>query len=181
MWAFLGSTKPSAFAAKWDTVLGQYSTYEGLIKLATQSGWSPPTITLAASLASAPFATLFLLGGNFANVMAGEVKNIKRAIPIALVLSLILGIVFWSVTATLTLNGMGENWMYAVGYLWDNAPSAYSGVMPLRTDVSHDGLIDRLSEPVLSVPGALHDVGGFASCAVRLLLDSEQILFRMVI
>jgi len=130
MWGFVASTTPSAFAAKWDSVLGQYATYDGLIKLATQQGWSVPTITFAASLASAPFAALFLLGGNFANVMAGEVKNIKRAIPIALVLSLILGIVFWSITATLTLNNMGENWMYAIGYLWDNAPSAYSSVMP---------------------------------------------------
>ena len=78
MWAFVGSTNPVAFAAKWDSVLGQYSTYQGLTKLATQSGWSPPTITLAASVASAPFAALFLLGGNFANVVAGEVKNVKH-------------------------------------------------------------------------------------------------------
>lgn len=131
MWGFVASTTPSAFAAKWDSVLGQYTTYNGLTTLATQNGWSTPTITLAASLASAPFAALFLLGGNFANVVAGEVKNVKRAIPIALLLSLILGIVIWSVTAMLTLNNMGENWMYAVGYLWDNAPSAYSNVMPL--------------------------------------------------
>jgi amino acid transporter len=130
MWGFVSSTNPVAFAAKWDSVLGQFSTYGGLTKLATQSGWSPSNITLAASVASAPFAALFLLGGNFANVVAGEVKNVKRAIPIALLLSLILGIVIWSVTAMLTLNNLGENWMYSVGYLWDNAPAAYSGVMP---------------------------------------------------
>lgn len=131
IWGIVGSTNPVAFAAKWDSVLGTYSTYEGLVKLATQSGWSPPTITLAASLASAPFAALFLLGGNFANVVAGEVKNVKRAIPIALLLSLVIGIVIWSVTAQLTLSSFGENWMYALGYLWDNAPSAYSNVMPI--------------------------------------------------
>ena len=131
MWGAVASTNPTAFAAKWDSVLGQYTTYDGLIKLATQSGWSPPTITFAASVASAPFAALFLLGGNFASVVAGEVKNVKRAIPIALLLSLIFGIIFWSVTAMLTLNGFGENWMYAVGYLWDNAASTYSSAMPL--------------------------------------------------
>ena len=131
MWAVVASTTPAAFAAKWDSVLGHYSTYNGLTTLATQNGWSVPTITLAASVASAPFAALFLLGGNFANVVAGEVKNVKRAIPVALLLSLILGIVIWSITAQLTLNSLGENWMYAVGYLWDNAPSAYSNVMPL--------------------------------------------------
>ena len=131
IWGIVGSTNPVAFAAKWDSVLGTYSTYENLVKLATQNGYSVPTITFAASVASAPFAALFLLGGNFANVMAGEVKNVKRAIPIALLLSLLLGIVIWSVTAQLTLNNLGENWMYAVGYLWDNAPSAYNTVMPI--------------------------------------------------
>jgi APA family basic amino acid/polyamine antiporter len=131
MWGVVASTSPAAFAAKWDSVLGQYSTYAGLTTLATKNGWSPPTITLAASLASAPFAALFLLGGNFANVVAGEIKNVKRAIPVALLLSLILGIIIWSITAQLTLNNLGENWMYAVGYLWDNAPAAYSSAMPL--------------------------------------------------
>jgi len=43
------------------------------------------------------------------------VKNVKRAIPVALLLSLLIGGVIWSVTAILTLNGFGENWMYAVG------------------------------------------------------------------
>jgi amino acid transporter len=131
IWVSVGSTNPTAFAAKWDSVLGTYSTYEKLITLATQSGWSPPAITFAATLASAPFAALFLLGSNWVNIMAGEVKNVKRAIPIALLLSLFLGVVIWSITAVLTLNGFGANWMYAVGYLFDNAGSTYSAAMPL--------------------------------------------------
>jgi len=130
MWFLLGTTSPVAFAAKWDTVLGQYSTYSGITALSAQQGWSPPTITIMGSLASLPFAALFLLGGNFANVMAGEVKNVKRTIPIALMMSLALGIIFWAVTATLTLNAVGPNWMYSLGYLWDNAPSAYSNLIP---------------------------------------------------
>ena len=130
MWGLLASTTPAAFGVKWDLVLGQYTTYEGVMKLATQAGWTPTSVTFAASLASLPFAALFLLGGNFANVMAGEVKDVKRAIPIALVLSLVLGIIFWAITATLTLNAFGENWMYSLGYLWDNAPGSYSSVIP---------------------------------------------------
>ncbi len=39
-----------------------------------------------------PLAFLFLFGGNYANGFAGEIKNVKKAIPIALFLSLLFGI-----------------------------------------------------------------------------------------
>lgn len=145
MWAFLATMTPSTFAAKWDSVLGQYTTYSALTTLATEQGWSPPAVTIGASLASLPFAALFLLGGNFANVVAGEVKNVKRAIPIALVLSLVLGIVFWSITSTLTLNAVGENWMYSLGYLWDTASASYSSVMPYAP--THTMMVSLIAYP----------------------------------
>jgi amino acid transporter len=145
MWALLATTSPATFAAKWNTVLGQYSTYSGITSLSTQQGWSPPTISIAGSLASLPFAALFLLGGNFANVMAGEVKNVKRTIPIALVMSLVLGIIFWSITASLTLGAMGDNWMYSLGYLWDNANGAYANLIPYAP--THTLLLSLIAYP----------------------------------
>jgi amino acid transporter len=63
---------------------------------------------------------LFLLGGNYTNAFVGEIKNVKKSIPIALFLSLIFGIIYWSITAALTLNAVGANWMYSVGYSFDN-------------------------------------------------------------
>lgn len=130
IWGLLATTSSTAFAAKWDSVLSSYSTYQGLTTMASNLGWVVPTITLGASLAALPFAALFLLGGNFTNAVAGEIKNAKRALPVALLLSLFLGIVFWSVTAALSLNAFGANWMYSVGYLWDNQASSYSSTMP---------------------------------------------------
>lgn len=130
MWGLLASTTPSMFAAKWDAVLSQNLSYNGLTDLATKQNYSFTDVTLAGSLAALPFAGLFLLGGNFVNVMAGEIKEAKKAIPIALFLSMVFGITFWSITSTLTLSAVGEHWMYAVAYLWDNAPSAYSSALP---------------------------------------------------
>ena len=129
-WGLLSSVTPTVFAGKWDALLSHYSTYNGLFTLANQSGWSIPAYGLAASLAALPFAALFPLGGNFVNVMAGEVKNAKRALPIALLLSLIIGVSFWIVTAQLTVNAVGENWMNAIAFMWDNAPTAYSNAIP---------------------------------------------------
>ena len=119
IWALLLTTSQSSFQTKWNTALSSYSTYSGIIHTATQNGWSFSQVTFAASVAALPFTALFLLGGNFANAVAGEVKNVKRAIPIALILSLVIGVVFWSVTAALTMNAVGTNWMYALGYLYD--------------------------------------------------------------
>lgn len=130
-WYLLSTTTPTDFATKWNTVLSHYATYSSLTTLATQQGWTVPAIGgLAATVAALPFAAFFLVGGNFVNVMAGEVKNAKRAIPIALMLSLFLTVTIWSITSTLTVKAVGDNWMYAVGYLYDNAPAAYANVVP---------------------------------------------------
>lgn len=131
IWGLLLTSTPAAFATKWDSLLSSYSTYNGITTMATQTGWSAPAITFGASLAALPFAALFLLGGNFVNVAAGEIKNTKRALPIALILSLVFGIVLWSITSTLSMNAFGSNWMYAIGSLWDNNPSTYNAAMPL--------------------------------------------------
>jgi amino acid transporter len=63
-------------------------------------------------------------------VIAGEIKGVKKALPVALILSLVFGIAYWSITSWLTLKATGEDWMYAVGYLWDNNATAYSSAMP---------------------------------------------------
>lgn len=130
IWTLLATTSQATFADKWDSALSSYSTYSGILNLASQNGWNLVHVTFTASVAALPFTALFLLGGNFTNAVAGEVKNAKRAIPVALVSSLVIGVVFWSVTSTLTMNTVGSNWMYALGYLWDSAPSAYSAAMP---------------------------------------------------
>ena len=131
IWSLLGTTNPTAFAAKWDQVLGHYTTYASIFDLATKAGWSPVPLTFAATMASMPFAVLFLLGGNVANVMAGEIKGIRRAIPIALLVSLIVSLILWVGCNVFTLGAVGDKWMYALGYLWDNAGSSYSSVMPI--------------------------------------------------
>lgn len=130
IWGILLTTSTPTFESKWNSALSSYVSYSGITSLATHNGWTATPVTFAFSLAALPFTALFLLGGNFTNAVAGEVKNAKRAIPIALILSLVFGIVFWAVTASLTMNTVGSNWMYSLGYLWDNAPNAYSAAIP---------------------------------------------------
>jgi amino acid transporter len=131
IWGLMGTISPTAFATKWDSVLSPYSTYNGLLTLATKTGWTAQAVTIGASVAALPFAVYFLVGGNFANIYAGEIKNAKRAIPIALLVSLLFAYIFWSVTSSALVHGVGSNWMNAVSYLWDNAPANYTATMPV--------------------------------------------------
>jgi amino acid transporter len=81
---------------------------------------------VAAVMGALPLASLFLFGGNYGgNVIAGEIKNVKKTVPVALFLSLALGIIYWSISGFLTLNAVGANWLYAVAYSWEIQPSSY--------------------------------------------------------
>ncbi len=128
MWYILGTTSQATFQAHWNSMLvnnaisglnssssysSLYNTAVGLKAPLYSGGYSSVIIAL-------PLASLFLFGGNYISGFGGEIKNIKRSIPIALFLSLIFGIIFWVVTAQLTLNTVGANWMTAVGWNWDN-------------------------------------------------------------
>jgi amino acid transporter len=130
MWLILGSTNPTAFAAKWDMFLSKQVTYQGIFDLAKSSGWTLTPFSMAATVTSLPIALLFLFGANWTNMIAGEVRNVKRAVPAALMFSTLLGFTIWVISAQTTLAAVGENWISAIGYLWDNAPAAYSSVMP---------------------------------------------------
>ncbi len=133
MWYILGTTSLSTFQQHWNTVLvqqaglGQNASYSSLQNNAialnaptTLGGISAGAITVAL-----PLASLFLFGGNYVNAFAGEIKGVRRSIPIALFLSLIFGIIYWSITSTLTLNTVGASWITDVGYSWDKGLSSY--------------------------------------------------------
>ena len=131
MWWLLATTNPVAFAAKWNAVMSSYPTYDALQQAATNAGWTPPTGGLVAVMGALPLASLFLFGGNYGgNVIAGEVKDVRKTVPLALFLSLILGIVYWSISGYLTLNAVGENWFYALSYSWEVQPSSYGLPFP---------------------------------------------------
>ena len=145
MWYILGTTSNATFASNWNAFLSSGNsslTYSGL-QTAGSSGFPGLATGLGAITAALPLGFLFLFGGNYANGFAGEIKNVKRAIPIALFLSLIFGVIYWSITSTLTLNTVGASWMAIVGHAWDNNgvgsaayPLAYAPSQPLLLAVA---------------------------------------------
>ena len=132
MWYILGSVTNSTFVQNWNSMLGSLganATYTAVQNAAAANGAPSGLTGFSGVIVALPLAALFLFGSNNVNAFAGEMKNIKKAIPIALFLALFLGIVYWTITSTLTLNAVGANWMQQVGYAWNccsSNPSAYT-------------------------------------------------------
>jgi len=167
MWWLLGSTNPAVFAAKWNSVLTGYPTYQAVQQAAVSAGWTQPTGGLMAAIGALPLASLFLFGGNYGgNVIAGEVKDVRKTVPLALFLSLFLGIFYWGVTGYLTLNAVGSNWFYSVSYLWENNPTAYANLLSFPP-----------SEPLLLSIIAYPNVILLALIFLTYFFGSVQILF----
>ncbi|MDV3278664.1 MAG: amino acid permease [Nitrososphaerales archaeon] len=122
MWYILGSTSNATFASNWNQMIGSLNSsyaYSALQSTAiNKAGFPGNAVGFAAIVTALPFAFLFLFGGNYANAFAGEIKNVKRSIPVALFLSLIFGVIYWSITSTLTLNAINHDWITPVGYAW---------------------------------------------------------------
>jgi amino acid transporter len=121
MWYILASTSNATFAANWNALISGGNaayTYQGLQSAATSAAPFVQAVGFGGIVAALPLAFLFLFGGNYANAFAGEIKNVKKSLPIALFLSLILGIAYWTLTSTLTINTLGFNWITAVGHGW---------------------------------------------------------------
>lgn len=128
MWYILSTANPTSFASNWDKMLpnnpasglNSSMSYENLYTVAKAAGAPGPTTDLfGGAIAALPLASLFLFGGNYVNAFAGEIKNVKKAIPIALFLSLLFGVLYWTITSSLTLNAVGADWITRVGYGWD--------------------------------------------------------------
>jgi len=167
MWWLLGTTNPIAFAAKWNSVMTSYPTYQALQQSAVSAGWTAPVGGMVAVLGALPLASLFLFGGNYGgNVIAGEVKDVRKTVPLALFLSLFLGIVYWSISGILTLSAVGENWFYSIAYLWDNNPTAYNALLPFPP-----------SQPLLLSVIAFPNVILLALIFLTYFFGSIQILF----
>jgi amino acid transporter len=122
MWYILSTTSNATFISNWNQLLSGGNanyTYAGLQNFAGTSAPFSYAVGLGGVVAALPLGFLFLFGGNYANAFAGEIKNVKKSLPIALFLSLILGLGYWILTSTLTVNVVGFNWITTVGHAWN--------------------------------------------------------------
>ena len=148
-----------------------------------QQGLLPrPSYRLRRILLALPFAFLFLFGGNYANSFAGEIKTVKKSLPIALFLSLVLGLAYWITTSTLTTHTIGFNWATIVGYGWiqgGSVPSTASYPLPFQpTQPLFLAVAAYGNNTLITLMVITYFIGSLGP--VRLLLDPDQIPIRVV-
>jgi amino acid transporter len=130
MWGLLATTSPDVFAKAWDaSFLGQALPHGQVISTAITNGYKVvPDFSWEITLASLPLGPLFFFGYYYSTIVAGEVKDIRKSIPISIFGVFALTYVWWAVSATLNLKALGAQWFYALSYLWEITPNAWSSL-----------------------------------------------------
>jgi basic amino acid/polyamine antiporter, APA family len=99
--------------------------YDQIIPTAQGEGFTIPPITLAASLAMLPYATLFYLGFERGTFIAGETKRVSFAMPVGTFISLGIGLVFFAMLPSLIFGVVGADWYKSLLFLFNNKPNQY--------------------------------------------------------
>jgi amino acid transporter len=167
MWYILASVNTATFASNWNALLvpslGSNASYQAVEATGVAGGYTAAS-GFSSIVSALPLTLLFLFGGNYANAFVGEIKNVRKSIPIALFLSLIFGVIWWSITAQLTVNAVGPDWMSAVGYSWDAGLHNYALPFPP-------------SQPLMLAVAAYPNIGLIYAMMITYLIGSVGALF----
>jgi len=92
---------------------GTSISYQGVIKDAQASGWSLVPITWSATIPSIPLGYVIYLGFCNSALAAGEVKQAKRSMPLAVIGSLVPAVIINVVGTYLCVRAFGIQFLYA--------------------------------------------------------------------
>jgi amino acid transporter len=65
-----------------------------------------------------------------AGSISGEIRNVNRSIPVALLFSNLFAFVIWSLSGLTEVHATGYNWLVALSWLWDNVPAKFPLPLP---------------------------------------------------
>jgi len=131
MWYILGTTDTATFSSNWNTLMSQYTTYQGVFDLAKGAGWVLAPITFGATASSITLSFMLMSGAaQGAGSISGEIRNVNRSIPVALLFSNLFAFVIWSLSGLTELHATGYSWLVALSWLWDNVPSKFPLPLP---------------------------------------------------
>lgn len=98
--------------------LVQNIDYQMVLDKAKELGWQPGLMSLAATvMAGITFMNLTCLGSTYSANIAGEIKRVDRAQPLAQYGSILLFIVYYQIFAYVTYRGFGQDLMEAISKL----------------------------------------------------------------
>jgi APA family basic amino acid/polyamine antiporter len=138
---------PSVFPGLFNhamAVAGSNATYTGVIKQASNVGFPSGFVWNETLLAAIPWGFFSFTGWNYGTYLAGETRNVKRSMPIALYLSLVVTAVFNVLLGALFYREFGTSFINAASTVYYSNPS----YLPALPTVS---MMLSLVSPVVSV------------------------------
>jgi len=128
----LGSSH-SDFVNAFNQMVGPKVTYDSIISQARSAGWSFAPISWGATLLSIPLSVVVYNGFNYASAAAGEIRNVKRSVPIGIFGSLVFALILTILGTQLTVNVLGYDFIQASFALGSNWPLPAPPWAPLFT------------------------------------------------
>jgi amino acid transporter len=65
-----------------------------------------------------------------AGTISGEIRNVNKSIPIALLFSNLFAFIIWSLSFLTEIHATGYDWLVALSWMWANQPSAFPLPLP---------------------------------------------------
>ncbi len=110
------TVNPQVIAAGMKTL--QNIDYQAVLKQAQGLGWTPGfASTTATIMAGITFMNLTCLGSTYSANIAGEIKRVDRAQPLAQYGSVIMFIIYYQIFTYVTYHGIGKDTMEAISML----------------------------------------------------------------
>jgi Amino acid permease len=99
-------------------MLVQNIDYQAVLAKAREVGWEPGLVSVAATvMAGMTFMNLTCLGSTYSANIAGEIKRVDKAQPLAQYGSIILFIIYYQIFTYVTYHGFGKDLMDAISRL----------------------------------------------------------------
>jgi len=99
-------------------MLVQNIDYQAVLAKAREVGWQPGLVVASATImAGMTFMNLTCLGSTYSANIAGEIKRVDKAQPLAQYGSIILFIIYYQIFAYVTYHGFGKDLMDAISRL----------------------------------------------------------------
>jgi amino acid transporter len=111
MFIALGGINQSGFAAAYNSFMSNSTAYEGVIQ---QGGVTAPPDNMLATAAALPFVWFAYTWYNLPTTWSGEMKNVKKSMPIAIIVAIAAIAVYYILFAVIVTNAFGQafldNW-----------------------------------------------------------------------
>jgi amino acid transporter len=111
MFVALAGITPATFGPSYNSFMGNSTAYETVIQT---GGVTPPSNMILATGAALPFTWFAYTWYNLPTAWSGEMKNVKKSMPIAILLSIATIAVYYMIFSVLVTNAFGQafldNW-----------------------------------------------------------------------